>query len=70
MLFSLSYIPKIPGKVGIQLVVVIIIMCMDPQGNDLEILFSLEYIINSFMFLKKSVPLFMIAPYKLPFLRP
>lgn len=55
-MFSLSYIPKIPGKADIQLVVVIIIMCIDPQGNDLEILFSLEYI-NCFTFRKKSVPL-------------
>lgn len=64
MLFSFSYIPKIPGRADIQLVVVIIIMCMDPQGNDLEILFSFEYI-NSFMFLKKPVLVLYGYPYKL-----
>lgn len=55
MLFS--YIPKIPGKADIQLVVLVIIMCINRQGNDLEMLFSFEYI-YSFMFVNKPVPLF------------
>lgn len=63
-LFSLSYIPKIPGRADIQLVVVIIIMCIDPQGNDLEMLFSLEYI-NSFMSVKKPFPLFYGYPIQM-----
>lgn len=69
MLFSLSYSPKIPGRADIQLVVVIIIMCIDPQGNDPEILFSFEYI-NCFMFLKKIVLVLYGFPNKLPFQRP
>ena len=44
MLFSLSYIPKIPGQVDIQLVVVIIIMHVDLQGNNLRMLFSFDYV--------------------------
>lgn len=68
MLFSLSYIPKVPVRTDIQLVVVIIIMWIDPQGNDLEILFSSEYI-NSSTFLKKPVPVLYGCPSKLPFQR-
>ena len=55
MLFS--YILNMPGRVDIQLVVVVIIMCINRQGNDLELLFSFEYI-YSFMFVNKAVPLF------------
>lgn len=47
--------------------VVIIIMCIDPQGNDIEMLFSLEYI-NSFMFAKKPVPLFYGYPLQITIL--
>ena len=44
--------------------IVVIIMCINPQGNDPEMLFSFEYI-NSFIFLKKSVPLFYGHPLQI-----
>lgn len=64
MLISLSYSPKIPGRADIQLVVVIIIMYIDPQGNDLEMLFSFEYI-NSSMFVKKATLLSYYHPLQI-----
>ena len=40
------------------------IVCINPQGNDLEMLFSFEYA-NSFIFVKNLAPLFYACPLQI-----